>query len=191
MKDQTKDLSPEQSLALISGMIHQAQGNVSYNTKYILLWGWCITLANFAMYGLMKFTDYNYPYVVWLLTIPATVITIIMAARESKEVSTQTHFDKITVWLWISLFFIIASVIAFGYKLNFQINPLILLFTAFPTFITGIILRFKPLMIGGICFWAFSILCFLVDMQTQPLIGGLATVAGYLIPGYMLKNLKA
>jgi len=193
MNEQLKDsdgLSAEQSLDLISGMIRQAQGNVSYNARYFLLWGWCITLADFGMYGLMKFTDYHHPSIVWLLTIPATIVTIIYGVKEKRESTSQTHFDKVTTWLWICLFFIITPIIAFGYKINFQINPLILLVTAFPTFITGIILRFKPLIIGGICFWIFSILCFMADAQTQPLIGGMAIITGYLIPGYLLKKSK-
>ncbi|HEY5823014.1 MAG TPA: hypothetical protein VIT44_01530 [Cyclobacteriaceae bacterium] len=191
MKEQTNQLSPEQSLALISGMIRQAQGNISYNSKYFLLWGWCIAIANLGMYGLMKFTTYRYPYIVWLLTIPAVIITIIYAVRESRESVTQTHLDRITASLWICLFFVIPPIVGFGYKINFQINPLILLLTAVPTFISGIILRFKPLLIGGICFWIFSILCFLVDGPTQSLLGAMAVITGYLIPGYMLKNLKA
>ena len=191
MKDESKNLSAEQSLALITGMIRQAQGNISYNTRYILLWGWCIAIAHFSMYGLIKFTDYRYPYFVWLITIPATIITIIMAVKESHEKVTYSHLDQITMWVWISLFFIIGPVIGFAYKIHFQINPLILLFTAFPTFITGIILRFKPLVFGGISFWIIALLCFVVDKQTQPLLGGIAVILGYLIPGYMLKNSKA
>ena len=190
MKDENKDLSAEQSLALISGMIRQAQGNVSYSTKYILLWGWCIALANLGMYGLMKFSTYPHPYIVWLITIPATIVSIIYGIKEGKEKITHSHLDKITMWLWLSLFFIIPPVITFGYKINFQINPVILLLTAFPTFITGIILRFKPLLVGGICFWACSIICFLVDAQTQMLLCALAVITGYLIPGYLLKRIK-
>lgn len=191
MEEKTKDFSAEQSLALISNMIRQAQGNLSYNTKYFILWGWTIAIANFGMYGLIKFTDYPRPYLIWLITIPAVIISIIYGVNESREKSSPTHLDRITMWLWISLFFIIPPIIAFGWKINYQINPIILLLTAMPTFITGIILRFKPLLFGAFCFWMFAIICFLVDAQTQPLIGGLAIITGYLIPGYLLKKLKA
>jgi len=190
MKDQSTPLSPEQSLALISGMIRQAQGNVSSLSKYFLLWGWCIALANLSMYGLTKFTSYPHPYLVWLITIPTAIISIVYGMKENRTSAIETHLDKIAMWLWVGLFFIIPPVIFFGYKINFQINPIILLITAIPTFISGIILRFKPLLVGGICFWACSILCFLVDAQTQSLIGTLAVVAGYLIPGYLLRKLK-
>jgi hypothetical protein len=190
MEENSKDLSAEQSLALISSMIRQAQGNLSYNTKYIILWGWTIAIANFGMYGLMKFTSYSYPYLIWLITIPAAIISVIFGVKESKEKPSATHLERITMWLWISLFFIIPPVIAFGSKINFQINPIILLLTSVPTFVTGIILRFRPLLFGGICFWIASILCFMVDVQTQPLIGGMAVITGYLIPGYLLRKIK-
>ncbi len=191
MENKSNDFSAEQSLALISGMIRQAQGKLSYNTKYFILWGWTITIANLGMYGLMKFTTYPYPYLIWLITIPAVVVSIIFGVKEGSEKTSPTHLERITMWLWISLFFLILPIIVFGWKINFQINPVILLLTALPTFITGIILRFKPLLVGAFCFWIFSILCFIVDAQTQPLIGALAVITGYLIPGYMLRKLKA
>ena len=188
MADKSEHLTAEQSLALISGMIRQAKGNVSYNSKYFLLWGWCIMLADLGMYGLMRFTDYNRPYLVWLITIPAIAVTIFFAMQEKRETTTLTVVERMIMWMWIVFFFILGPVIAFGYKINYQINPLILLMTAFPTALSGIVLRFKPLIFGGAGFWIFAMLAFVADAQTQPLLGALAMITGYLIPGYLLKQ---
>jgi hypothetical protein len=188
MSDKSENFTAEQSLELISGMIRQAKGNVSYNSKYFLLWGWCIALADLGMYSLMRFTDYNRPYLVWLISIPAVFVTIYFAMQEKRQSATLTVVERMIMWMWIVFFFIMGPVIAFGYKINYQINPLILLMTAFPTAVTGIVLRFRPLIFGGVGFWVFAMLAFVVDAQTQPLIGALAMVAGYLIPGYLLKQ---
>ena len=51
-------------------------------------------------------------------------------------------------------------------------------------------IRFKPLIAGGLVFWAFGIVCFLVSREFQPLVGAAAIIGGYLIPGYLLKNSK-
>jgi len=44
--------------------------------------------------------------------------------------------------------------------------------------------------VGSIIFWILGAVCFLVPRETQPIVGALAIVFGYLIPGYMLKGRK-
>jgi hypothetical protein len=183
-----KELSPQQSLDLITTMINQAQGKMRKNSFYFLLWGWTVMIANFGMYGLMRFTDYPHPYFVWVITLPAWIITMIYGSRQDKEAAVNTHLDKINMWLWISYGVSILPILIFMREINFNINPLILLLTAVPTFITGIMLRFKPLLFGGLNFWIFGIVAFLVDAQTQYLLGGVAIFFGYLVPGYLLKT---
>jgi hypothetical protein len=187
MHDQ--NLSPKESLAVISAMIQQAQGKMRNNSFYFLLWGWAITLANFGMYALMKL-NYAHPYVVWLVSIPAWVITMIYGSKQDKQAGVSTHLDKVNMWMWICYGISIAPIVFFMDKINYQINPIILIMTGVPTFLTGILLRFKPLMFGGINFWLMGIACFMVDSQTQYLIGGFAIMLGYLVPGYMLRRIN-
>jgi hypothetical protein len=191
MKTESENLSPQQSIDLITSMIRQAQGNISHNSKYLLLWGWCITIANFGMYSLMKFTTYPHPYFVWLITIPAWIITMIYGMKSGKEAKMHTHLESITMWLWIGFGVAILPIIFFGNKINFQINSIILIMGALPTFVSGVLLRFKPLLFGGIIFLASGVLSFIADAPTQYLIGGVAVIFGYLLPGYMLKNREA
>jgi hypothetical protein len=190
MSNPEENLSAQQSLDLITNMIRQAQGRVSGNSFYFLLWGWCIAAANFGMYGLMRFTDYPYPYMVWLITIPAWIITMIYGMKQGKELPRQTHLDRINMWLWIGMGIGILPICLFGSVLNWNINPIVLLMAAPPTFIAGIIIRFRPLLLGGISFWIAGTISFLVPQQEQYLVGGIAIILGYLMPGYLLRNLK-
>ena len=73
-------------------------------------------------------------------------------------------------------------------SINYNINPLIMMFAAMATFLSGIVLKFKPLKIGGILFWILAIVAFLSSYENQMLIAAISLVTGYLIPGYMLKN---
>jgi hypothetical protein len=68
------------------------------------------------------------------------------------------------------------------------ISPYILLLVGFPTFISGIIIRFRPLIIGGICFWIFALLVNFGGPVIGPLGVPVSMIVGYLIPGYILKN---
>ncbi len=69
-----------------------------------------------------------------------------------------------------------------------MVAPYIMVLAGLPTFISGIILKFRPLVIGGICFWIIAIIMSFAGPEIFPLGMPVAVVAGYLIPGYMLKN---
>ncbi len=189
MTTTNKNLDPNDSLEIISKMIHQAKGNVRSNAIHFLLWGWVVTIANFGMYALIQM-EYTAPYLIWLITIPAAVLSLYFGFKQGKKSRVSTHLGRIYMWLWISYGIVIFTLVLFGYKINYQFNAIILLFTSLPTFLSGITLRFKPLIIGGVLFWAFGILSFNVGYETQLLVGGVAIICGYLIPGYMLRNKK-
>jgi hypothetical protein len=191
MKNKSDNLSPQQSLEIISQMIQQAQGNISKNSFYFLLWGWVIAIANFGMYSIVKFTPYpKYAPLMWFLSIPAWIATVIYANKHAKEQGTVTHLDTVTKWLWICMALAILPVWIFGAKINWNVNAIVLMPIGIATFLMGIIIRFKPLLFGGATFWVASVLCYLVSPVDQCLIAGIAVMLGYLVPGYMLRNIK-
>jgi hypothetical protein len=189
MNSDTPDLSAKQSLDIITNMILEAKGNVQRNNFYFLLWGWVIVLANIGMYALAQL-EYRHPYIVWTITIPAWIFTIYRGFRDGKSKDTATHFDRISGWLWMTFGITIFILVGFGFRINYQLNPVILIISAMPTLVSGIILRFRPLVFGGTAFWIGGIACFLVPVHLQPLIGAVTIVFGYLIPGYMLKRMN-
>ena len=187
MKTESENLSAQQSLDLITSMITQAKGKAQKNVFYFLLWGWIVALCNIGMYALYK-VDYAYPYAVWLITIPAWLYSMYRGYRQSRNKLNSTPLDRISATLWISFGVIVFTLVAFGSHINYQLNPIILLVASIPTLVSGVILRFRPLIIGGILFWVFGIICFLISPDQQLLMGALAIVCGYLVPGYMLKG---
>lgn len=189
MKTETENLSANQSLDIIAQMINQAQGNVKGSSFHFLLWGWVVAIANLGMFTLIQL-EYSRPYIVWLITIPAWLASMYYGFKHGQENRIVTHIDKISMWIWISYGICIFTLVFFGSAIHWNMNPVILLMTVVPTFISGIVIRFKPLVLGGISFWFFAIVCFLVDPQYQYLVGALAVVTGYLIPGYLLRYKK-
>jgi hypothetical protein len=187
MTEKTENLTPNQSLDIIQSMILQAQGNMGNNSFYFILWGWVVVAANLGMYFMIKFTEFQYPHLIWLIAIPAWVITMIHGSRQGRKERKTSHLDKINMWLWIGYGLCLLPFIAFMIKLNYQVNPIILIVTALPTFVTGIMLKFRPLIMGSISFYVFGIICFLVSPINQFHIGGIAIACGYLIPGYLLR----
>ena len=189
MKTESENLSAQQSLDIITSMIQEAKGKAQRNGFYFLFWGWVVVLANLGMYTLTQM-DYRHPYIVWVITIPAWIFSLYRGYRQGKSESVTTHFDTVSIWLWVCFGIVIFTLVGFGYKINFQLNPIIILISAIPTFVSGVLIKFKPLMLGGIALWIFGIIIFLTPRETQPLIGAAAVICGYLVPGYLLSAKK-
>ena len=187
METENQILTTQQSLDIITKMIRQAHGNIKWNSVYVILWGLVITVANVGMFVLM-WMNYPRPYLVWLITVPAWILTLYISYRHGKNATATSHLDRINALLWYSYGIIIFTIIVFGVKINYQLNPVILLVSAIPAFVSGIIIKFRPLTMGGILFWVFGIICFLVDGPWQYLVGAIAVTAGHLIPGLLLRN---
>lgn len=191
METKEEPLSPQQSLALIESMIRQAKGKASGNSFYFLLWGWVITVCNFGMYFLLKFSPYpQYAPAVWMLAIPAWAVTMIHGSRQERNQRVVSHLDQVNKWLWIAMAITITPAWLFGAKLNWMVNAIVLMPVGAATFVSGVILRFLPLRLGGIVFWIGGIVCYFLDPTDQYLMGGVAIILGYLLPGYLLKYQK-
>ena len=60
------------------------------------------------------------------------------------------------------------------------------------TFATGKILKFTPLLFGGIVFWLSAFICLKVVDESQLIVQAVSTFLGYIIPGILLwRNFKA
>jgi hypothetical protein len=100
----------------------------------------------------------------------------------------HTYADMLYMWTWMG--FLIAGIVLFIVQSDRleNVTPYILLLAGFPTFVSGFIIKFKPLIAGGICFWIIAIIVHFAGPSIAPLGTPVAMLIGYLIPGYMLKN---
>ena len=186
------ELSNEERLKFISDMISQAKRNFAHRSSFhFLLWGWVISLANFGHYILDVFDLYEAPYIVWLITIPAAFASFWYGFRRSKTKTTSSHFDQINSSMWISISVLVVICLIFMARLNYNHNPIILLFTGLGTFISGISMRYKPIMYGGVILWIGACMGLLSSISDQQLIAGIVVILGHLIPGYMLKKVES
>ena len=184
-----KQLSQQESLAIISEMIGRAKSNYHHNGSFhFLLWGWVLMLTNLAHYYLQSQTDFSHPYIVWVITLPAGIISAVYGMRKSRESIVRSHFDRLYGHVWIAVGVGVIISITFMRELSFNHSAVILLLAAIGTYMSGQMLRFKPLMLGSVALALASIVCFMADVTTQYLIAGAAIFFGYLVPGYLLKK---
>ena len=188
MSNEPEKLSAQQSLEIITSMIRQAKGNIQKSSFHYLLWGWTILIANLGVYLLIKLTAVENPFLMFLITIPAAIISTVYGMVQGRHVTAPTILDRVSMWLWIGFGINCFILWIFGKQIGWNIGPVVITLCALPTLVSGIMLKFRPLMIGGVIFWVSGIILFMVDMETQFLVSAIAIAVGYLVPGYMLRR---
>ena len=181
-------MTGEESLRIITEMINKTKINIRQSSFHLLFWGWLIFACSLTDYLLWKFTDFPHPYYVWILVFPGALVSLGYGFITGRKTKVQTYADRIYMWTWLG--FMISAIVLFivQWKRMDLIAPYILMLAGFPTFISGIILKFKPLVAGGIIFWIISVIVSFAGPSIAPLGIPVAVITGYLIPGYILKT---
>lgn len=182
-----KEISPEESLKLIQSMIGKARQNYTDNSIFFLLWGWIVFVASLSHYYLAVHTTFEDPYIAWLLTFVGAIASAIIGAKKGKEKVVRNYTDKLYGWLWLSLGVAMFTVIFNGQSVNWNTTPFILLFAGVGTSVSGVMMNFKPLRIGAICFWVLAIIAFQQNPEIQMLLLAIGVAVGYLLPGYIMR----
>lgn len=183
-----KELSSKESLALITQMISKAKKEAAGDGSFhLLLWGWVVAVCNFGHYALEKI-GYEHPYIVWLLIIPATGISIWNSIRTRNRARVKTHLDDMLAGIWISVFVGMLIILGFMSSLSFHQNPVILILAGVGVISTGVLIRVKLVRNCGMLLMMGAVIAFLLPVIDQYLIAGIAMILGYLVPGYYLKT---
>ena len=192
-------LTPEESFDVISKAIANFKINYRESSKVFLLWGWILTLASVTNFFILKFlpgtelwAHNGYiilgSWAVFLLT--GFIIMYFMVRKMNRDKKVYSHIDKFIDYLWwvTAPSFIIATFICI--RLGIAPPPLMLLVAGIATTTTALVIRFRPLIIGGMSFFIFSIAATFVTNEYMALVVSAAIICGYLIPGYLLKAAK-
>jgi len=193
------DLTPEESFDVINKAIANFKINYKESSKVFLLWGWMLTLASVSNFILLKFVHSMEPWVLkgyvilgsWALFILiGFIIMYFMVRRMNRTKKVHSHIDKFIDYLWwvTAPSFIIATFICI--KLGIAPPPLMLLVAGIATTTTGLVIKFRPLTIGGMSFFVFSVGATFVTNEYMALVVSAALICGYLIPGYLLRTAK-
>jgi hypothetical protein len=189
MENDEKVMTSEESLRLISEMINRSKVNISHGSFYLLFWGWLIFACSLIEYLLMRFTDYSSPWNVWLLVIPGVFVSLIYGFVKGHRAIVHTYAEMLYMWTWMGFMFSAIVLFIIVWKHMESVAPFILMLAAIPTFVSGFIIKFKPLIIGGITFWFFALIAHFGGQEISQLAVPAAMLTGYLIPGYLLKKM--
>lgn len=187
---QSENLSPEQSLQLIQSMISKTKQDMSDNSIYFLVWGWITFIACTGQFVLKHILEYEQHYQVWWLIIVGIVLSIYNGMKQGKRQRARTYVGDSMKYLWMGMgvsYFVLSMILSkIGW--NSSVFPFFILLYGLGTFVSGSILQFRPLVIGGILAWALAIGSVFVAYDYQMLFGAAAILISYIIPAYMLRS---
>ncbi len=187
---QPENFSPKDSLALIDQMINQARNRVTENGFLYLLWGWIILFCSVGHFAMIRFTSIRNPEIIWAAAWVAVILQIIYMVRNKKKETVKTYSDTIIDYIWTSFgicMFIVSIAMSqeHGWR---HLYPMYLMLYGIPTFLSGVVMRFLPLRVGGVFCWGLSVIAIYIGPLYALLLLGAAVIAAWIIPGYLLRR---
>jgi hypothetical protein len=216
--NEEQPMNEQESLRLITDMIAKAKASHFHeNGTSAILWGSVVGYCGLMSFteGYFKL-NINFDW--WIFTLIAIIPQIFISIKEKRNrvVKTDMQVALDAVWLvyGVSLVALIAYIniiqnssthlfVESGITL-FQkdttgfVQPfrphalsstsLLLIIYAFPTLVTGLARRFKPMLYGAIACYIFFFISLYTSTMYDNLWAGLAGIGNWFIPGLILRN---
>jgi hypothetical protein len=185
-----ENFSPQDSIRIIQSMISRTQQSISDKSIYFLVWGWITFVACTGQFILKHVYNYEKHYVVWWLVIVGIAFSAWYGIKGDKNRKVRTYVGDSIKYLWIGMgiAYFVLSMILSKYGWDKIVFPFFIMLYGLGTFISGCILQFRPLVIGGIMAFALAIGAAFASYDYQMLFGAAAILVSYIIPAYIMRS---
>jgi hypothetical protein len=194
IQSDSDQLDEKQSFQVIREMIRVSQKKVQSDGILLIVWGYAMSLMHLSSWlvenlflpnrviFLMKFADPVLP----ILAFGFTVWHVFVQRKRM-----TTYVGQSLQYVWIALFFslVLTNLILFQVldQVNFTIqHPLFMVLIAFAVAVTGVILRYKLIIAGGVVFGILAFVASLLELTDQMLLHAIAWLIAIIIPGHIL-----
>jgi hypothetical protein len=183
-----QQMTEQESLRLIGEMIGKAKR--SYVTKGIasIVWGVIIIICSLLTWWQVKY-NYDLGFDVWVFVFAAIIPQIYFSVKEKKQRKFVAHDEDTMTYVWtafgISIFILSFYNGKFG---SDDSTTLFMMLYGIPTFITGGVFKFKPMILGGIVCWLLAFASMFTPFATDMLFMAACGLVAWLIPGIILWN---
>jgi hypothetical protein len=184
----SEQFSADQSLKLIDSMINKAKNQFSERGILYLLWGWVIFICAIGHFVLLQLDMFEHPEIIWASCWLVVIFQIFYLLRVKRKETVRTYSAEIIGYVWMAFgaAIFLAGFIMSRANLFEYMYSLFLVLYGIPTFLSGVIMRFTPLKIGGISCWVLSLLSVFISSEYTLLLLAAAVAISWIIPGYML-----
>lgn len=185
-----ENFSPQDSLRLIQSMIDRTQRSLTDKSIYFLVWGWITFIACTGQFVLKHILDYEKHYLVWWLVVIGIIFSMWYGGKQDKTRRVKTYIGDSIKYLWIGMgiAYFVLSMILSHYGWDKIVFPFFIMLYGLGTFISGCILQFRPLIIGGLIAFALAITASFASYDYQMLIAAAAILISYIIPAYIMRS---
>jgi len=181
-------LTEQQSLELITQMINKAKCEYQETGIGALLWGSLVTFCSLVTFGNFYWNITALKFI-WFLTLFALIPQTIISVRSAKTKKYKTYSDEAMAAIWISFGVALFLVSVYNSKYGLpNAGALFMIMYGIPTFATGYIHHFKPMIVGGIIFWLCAVICFYIQFPYIMLFTAAASIIAWIIPGLILRR---
>jgi hypothetical protein len=210
MTTHEKDMSGQESLALITSMINKAKDSYHDTGIGAIMWGTVIAVCSLVKFSEIQF-GYKLPFDIFLLALVAVIPQVFITIREKKERKVKSFDDNYMDYIWLGfgiclgLLIVINNVIfqAWGpvaveyktitghsssFRMGEYISSLFLMLYGLPTFITGAACKFRPMLWGGLLCWVCCIIALFTEIRVDYLLTALSAVMAWLVPGILMEK---
>lgn len=158
-----------------------------------IVWGWTMFYSYFTEYVkgellIVYPTREILSFVGYAMGIIAVLFTIYFLIHLPKPLWAYHQLLKY-IWLSILVGLVTINLVMFNvlHEVMFELqHPVFMVFIAFGVFVTGLVLKYWPTIVGGVFFAVMAYLCSLVPLHEQMLVESAAWVAAFIIPGHMM-----
>ena len=184
-----KQIHPNESLAIINSMIDNAKNKIADDGFLFIFWGWNVLIAAMINYITVKLGIPN-GSLAWAILMPlGGIFSAIYGMKQRKNERVRTYVDQYLGYNWTA--FLIGLLVIIGmspFQQGRQTYFYIMILYGMATFISGGLLRFRPLIIGSLFSFLFAVISvFSSDLDQLLCISG-SIFCSYLVPGYMLRS---
>ncbi len=184
-----KDLSHEESIQLISTMIRSAKNHYYESGLSALLWGLTNVICFLLAYLHATIDSFKMPFNPFFLMGITFILQFYFDPREKKYKVAETYQDELNKYVWLAFgaSVLILTIVGGIADIGYIVLPILLLLFGIPTFITGCVNKFLPLIIGGIICWILCCVAFFYKSYFTYLLVAAGATAAWIIPGFILR----
>lgn len=205
-----KKLTEKESLDLIAQMINKAKDACHDTGIAAIMWGAVVAVCALVRLSELHF-EYKLPFDIYWLTFVAVIPQIYFTIREKKERKVKTYGDAFMDYLWMGFGICIFLMIYItgtmynewdpvadeyrkltGHSSSFRMyeftSSFFLLLYGLPTFVTGVSMKFKPMLWGGLLCWACCIITLYTSIKIDLILIAISSVFAWLIPGIIMEK---
>lgn len=186
-----KSLNEKESLELITRMIRNTQHRLERHTGMpMLIWGYATAITTLLVWWAVSYTgDYRMQFLWFLIPLTGGIGMLLL---KKKPAGVRTYVDRVVGYIWLVLGltgFLLSCLSILSVMWKLPVLFIIILIMGIGTILTGLVVQFRPMVIGGVVAMGIGVAHYLLPgLDIKMLTFILAYVVMMIIPGHILNH---